>query len=266
MVALVPKTKYAELIDELSRVERLPRVQALSRLAFLERRIDTEIGKQNIAAGERLLLKAKLAAFRGNADQVKSYSQGICSFFGSEGRWDQFNNFIMLGFVKDAYELVCEMPVEGSELSTATWLCVSHALAGNTAKVDECVNYIERAYPKREANQRAQREMIYTAQKLSEFLTTIDQHVDVNAAIQAAISVSVPSTMLSLPGVAYKSSSIESCTEGGLLIDIELTPDNESADELAQISINFSRKLQELLPAEVSEELLICLHFNDESV
>ncbi|MEO3879265.1 hypothetical protein [Rheinheimera fenheensis] len=266
MVALVPKTKYAELLEELSNVERLQRALGLSRLAFLERRIDSEIVKKNISAGERLLLKAKVAAFSGKADAVKGYSQGICSFFGSDGRWDQFNNFIMLGCLKDAYDLVCEFPVDGSELSTATWLCVSHALAGNKSKVDECVNYIERAYPKHEANQHAQREMIYTAQKISEFLNTIGMHVDIGAAIQNSISASVPSDMLALPGVAYKSSSIESCIDGGLLIDIVLTPNNESADELAQISRNFSRKLQELLPAKVTDELLICINYKDEPV
>lgn len=266
MVALVPKTKFAELMGELEQIERLTRAEALSRLAFLERRIDSEIAKQNIAPGERLLLKAKVAAFLGNADAVKGYSQGICSFFGNEGRWDQFNNFIMIGSLKDAYDMVCEIPVEGGELSKATWLCVAHALAGNNLKVDECINYVDRAYPHHEASQHAQREMLYTAKKLSDSLAAMNLQVDVGAAIQKAISASVPSTMLALPGVAYKSSSIENCTEGGLLIDLELTPNDETDDQLAQISINFSRKLQELMPAEVVEELLICLNFKDDPV
>lgn len=266
MVALVPKTKYEELIEELSSLEHQPRAQALSRLAFLERRIDSEISKQNLVEGERLLLKAKIAAFSGKPDVLKGYSKGICSFFGTDGRWEQFNNFIMLGFVKDAYELICDLPVEGSELLNATWLCVSHALAGNKSKVDECVSYVERAYPKREANQHAKREMIYTAKKVSEFIATIEQHVDIGAAIQAAISTSIPSDMLALPGITYKSSAIDSCVDSGLLIDLELTPNDESVDELAEISLNFSRKLQELLPAEVTEELLICLNFKDETV
>lgn len=264
VASAIPKTKFEELTDYLARIRRSSRENALQELSFLSRRVDLAASKKDIATEDRLILKAVIAAYYGDFEELCSYTSGLRSFHGIEGRQRQFSNFLQVGFLHDAYELIKDIKPEGQEFTLVAWLSLVHAMNGDFTKAMDCLDYAHRAYPNSQNLHETQCMMANTAAKLVEVLNAVDQPFSITRAIQNALKANVPKSMLSLPGVDYISASIDCSDSEEVMIELRLLPTPDMYDKLTDMNVGFSRAIQTELTGEITDVVMIGLSFYDE--
>ena len=266
MVATSPQTISDKLYEEIASIASLPRQEVLQRLVFVEKRVSIAKKKNELDQGDYYYLKSRIAMLRGSAIELRSYSDSLKAFRGYQGGWIQFENFLNVGFLQDAYDLVKEIPPEGLELTKASWLCFMHAATFSFGAAKNCYEYINRAYPEVNPETENQLMLADTAMKVCEQLSKLGCSYNIADAIQKSLISAVPETMLAAPGVSFARAEGTLTDANSLLIDVVIVPNDESIEDLAHISRNFAHSMQDYLSDELLESVMVCLSFSDDEL